>query len=175
MNREASSGINLKQSGNQIKSLTRALVLWLGLSCLWFLFVFQTTWPEAAVGAAGSALTFLALRFSLRAVPLHFRPKGTWLGQALRLPQMIAFDSWLLIKDLARRMRGGHSRAGYELVRFAVCGGDSYSAARRALVLLFVSTSPNSIVLDVDRERGTLLLHYLVPARVPEIIRKLQE
>ncbi len=47
-------------------------------------------------------------------------------------------------------------------------------AAQRALTIFFLTTTPNSIVIDVDRPNSRLLLHELVSAPLPKFVKKLQ-
>jgi multisubunit Na+/H+ antiporter MnhE subunit len=157
-----------------VQFLLKSLLEWAAFMLLWFLFVFQFTTSELFVGAAASALTVLALQVTLRAVSLCFQPKLHWLAQASRLPAMIVEDLWILLKDLARRILGKRSRSVLELVKFGANGKDCRASAQRALALLFVSTSPNSVVLHIDRETGDMLVHKLVPQPVPELVSELQ-
>lgn len=141
---------------------------------LWIFFVYQFTASELLVGAAASALSVLALQVTLRAVPLCFQAKLRWLVQAARLPAEIARDLWILLTELARRLAGKRSRSVLELVKFGVNGDNCRAAAQRALALLFVSTSPNSVVLDIDRETGDMLVHQLKPQASSALVIKLQ-
>jgi hypothetical protein len=129
---------------------------------------------ELLVGAAASALTVLALQVTLRAVPLCFQPKLGWLVQAWRLPGMIAEDFWILLRELARRLSRERSRSLLEIVNLGVNGKNCRASAQRALAVLFVSTSPNSVVLHVD-ESGDMLIHQLEPQPVPPLVSKLRK
>jgi len=151
----------------------RTLFLGLSFLGLWMLFVFQLNWTEAAVGAAAVAFTIFLTQATLNSVALRFRPRIRWLFQASLLPKMIATDSWILAKDLIRRLQGKRTHSSYAEIHFPSGGSDSRSSARRALVLLFVSMTPNSVVLDVDPRREMILLHHLAPAPVPKVVRRL--
>ena len=141
---------------------------------LWFLFVFQFTVSELFFGAAASALAVLALQVTLRSVGLCFKTKFRWVAQAWRLPAMIAKDLWTLLIHLARRVERKHSLSGLELVKFGANGDDCRASAQRALAVLFVNTSPNTVILDVDRKTGDILLHQLEPQPVPVLVSRLK-
>lgn len=157
-----------------MRVLSELLLEWAALLLLWFLFVYQFSMSELLVGAVASALGVLALQVTLRAVPFCFQPKFRWLLQAWRLPAMIAEDLWILLNEFARRLLGRRSRSLLELVKFGVNGDNCRASAQRALAVLFVSTSPNSIVLHIDRETGDMLVHTLKPQSVPPLVSKLQ-
>ena len=40
--------------------------------------------------------------------------------------------------------------------------------------ILLVSTTPNSIVLDIDTEENRLFFHQVEPAPVPRLVRRLE-
>lgn len=155
-------------------TIRRWFLAWIGLLILWLLFVFQFSGKEILVGAAASAFTAVLLALTLHAIPLRFAPASRWLLQARHLPAMIAKDLCILAKDLMRRVIGKRSRSGYELVEFVAPGKGARASAQRALVLLFLSMSPNSIVLDIDAKGATMLLHHLAPEAIPDIVRNLQ-
>ena len=69
---------------------------------------------------------------------------------------------------LLKSLSGAPPPAGeYRDITFHPGGDDPVSAARRALVVLGVSLSPNTFVVAVDRERGLLRIHQLVPSAQP--------
>jgi hypothetical protein len=88
---------------------------------------------------------------------------------------MVAIDLWLLLKSLMREIIRKPSRSSFQVTPFRATGEDCQAAAQRALAVLFVSTTPNSVVLDIDRQKGEMLFHQVEPAPVPKILPKLQE
>ncbi len=155
--------------------LLRLAALWIGFLLVWLVFVFQVTASELVVGALASAITVVLTYVTFRVVPGCFQPRLRWVVQAWRLPAMIAADLWLLLKHLAREIGHRPSQSSFEVTRFRATGEDCQAAAQRALAVLFVSTSPNSVVVDVDRQKGEMFFHQLEPAPVPELLRKLEE
>jgi multisubunit Na+/H+ antiporter MnhE subunit len=155
-------------------AIRRYVLQWVALLTLWLLFVFQCSVKEILVGAVASAFIVAFLKISLSAVPLCFAPRARWLAESRHLPAMIAKDLYTLTNDLTRRIMGKRLRSGYELVVFAASEAGPRASAQRALVLLFLTMSPNSIVLGIDEKSGMMFLHHLAPKPLPEIVRNLQ-
>lgn len=152
----------------------RFAVQWVVFVLFWLLFVYQLAPSELLVSVVASALAVFALNTALKAVPLCFEPKLRDLAQARHVPSMIATDLWVVVKDLFRRIAGAPPRSVWMQARFSA-PTDCRGSAQRALVVLYFTTSPNSIVAEVDPARSAMLVHELVPAPVPGIVQKLQE
>jgi multisubunit Na+/H+ antiporter MnhE subunit len=88
---------------------------------------------------------------------------------------MIAEDLWLLLKCLAREILRQPLRSNFAIVPFSTTSDGCRAAGQRALAVLYVSTTPNSIVLDIDAEQKQMFYHQLEPARIPELVRQLQD
>jgi hypothetical protein len=146
-----------------------------GFTLLWLVFVFQLTGVEVFAGAAASALTVFALQIALRSERLCFQPRLRWLAQARHLPGMIATDLWIVLKTLANLLLHAPSQAVFQLGRFHATSEDCRASAQRALTILYLSTSPNSVVIDIDREQANMLVHQLEPAAIPKLVRNLEE
>jgi multisubunit Na+/H+ antiporter MnhE subunit len=174
---ETSTNGNLAGTRSRIRwrFLAQLLFQWAGLVLLWLIFVFQVTTSELLVGAAASALTVVALRAALRAVPLCFQPKLRWLAQIGRLPAMIAQDLWILLKKFGQLILRKRSGSRLELVDFPATGDDAHACAQRALAVFLVSMSPNSIVLHIDRKTGSMMMHQLKPQPAPALLDELLE
>ncbi len=163
-----------RASDNPMILLLRLATAWVGFLLLWLLFVFQMTPSELAVGSVASGLTVGLAYVTFRAVPACFKPRLHWLAQVWRLPAMIMADLGLLLRHLMREIARKPSRSSFELTSFPAPGEYQQAAAQRALVVLFVSTTPNSIVLDIDQQKQEMLFHQMEPAAVPELLRKLE-
>ena len=157
-----------------MKPILSYFIQWVGFTSLWLLFVFQIDTSEVLVGASASALTVLALRTALRSEALCFQPRLRWLLEAFALPALILGDLWILLKGIGRYLTHKPSRAALQLTRFNVPGDDPSASAQRALAVLFLSIPPNSVVLDVNRERRDILVHVLEPGPVPRLARELE-
>lgn len=155
--------------------LLRLAIAWIGSLLLWLLFVFQISTSELLVGAVTSLITVALGYVTLRIIPACFKPRLRWIAQAWRLPAMIATDLWLLLKHLVREIARKPSRSSFAVTRFQASGDDCRAAAQRALAILFVSTTPNSVVLEIDQEKKEMLFHQVEPAAVPELLRKVDQ
>ncbi len=141
---------------------------------LWLISVFQFSVNELLVGATASALAAFALHAALKAVPLCFEPRLRWLLEVRHLPRLIAQDLWTVFLDLGRRLGRNTSQGVWRQSHFEAahdCRGD----AQRALATLFISLTPNSVVLDMDRSNSILFFHELVAAPLPRYLRNLQD
>ncbi len=145
-----------------------------GFLVLWFVFVFQLTTKELFAGAACSAFTVILVQITFRAVPLNFAPRLSWIMAGAGVPTSIAKDLLIMATDLAKRLSRKRPRSAFRLVRFPIAKSGARASAQRALAVVFVSVSPNSVVVDVDAERGDILVHQLVPAPAPAILRALR-
>ena len=159
----------------EMRLFLNLFVQWVGFTLLWLVFVFQLTAIEVLAGAAASALTVFALQTALRSEPLCFRPRLRWLAQGWRLPGMIVADLWIVLRVLARLLLQAPSKGAFQLGRFHANAEDCRASAQRALTILYISASPNSIVVDIDREKATMLIHVLEPAAIPKLAHKLEE
>lgn len=141
-----------------MQAVARWTVGWLALWALWLLI--QGEWNDIQIEAAASAATLslvaalLVRRFALPAVRVERR----WLVRAARLPWLIVKEFWLITVFLFRRGEGEFRR-----VPFPTGGARPAECGRRAFIALATGYSPNSYVLDVDEERGELLVHVLHP------------
>jgi multisubunit Na+/H+ antiporter MnhE subunit len=151
------------------------VLVWASFTALWLVFVFQTSRSEVLVGLACSALATFALRTVLSSVPLCFQPSLRWLAQAWRLPGMIVEDLWVLLKVLGRHLLRKPSQSILEITDFTATGDNSRESAQRALATLFLSVSPNSIVIDIDRSNRQLLFHQLQRSPLSVLVSKLQK
>ncbi len=93
--------------------------------------------------------------------------RRVWLRHLTRLPERLARDGLLLARVLACRLRGEISCGSFRWVRFGDSGVGPEGAARRALARVALSFAPNTYVIDVDRERGQLLVHQLARPVAP--------
>jgi multisubunit Na+/H+ antiporter MnhE subunit len=139
------------------------VVLWVLFTAIEVLLVGKFDPEETPVGAVVGALAAFGVLSVLRASGERYRFRAAW----LRIVPTVAFnvlrDTLLVFGALLRRLAGGPlpDDAIVELP-FEAGGDDPLANARRALVIEAVSSAPNSIALDIDRERGTMTVHYLL-------------
>ena len=123
---------------------------------LWQLYVGQTTKETTIAGAVAAALAVgagaLLARLGLYRLGLDPR----WLGRAATTPWYLVRDFAVVTLALARdRPTGAFREVDFQ----------ARSAGDRALVGLLGSIAPNAYVVDLDRDRGTAVLHELDPKR----------
>lgn len=120
----------------------------------------------AALGAVGDGIV-KSKRFA------KFRPRPKWLVLFSWEPWYVLEGSAAILWVLAKRLLGRKSEAQFRVIPFRSGGDDSESAARRALAVITVSISPETIVVGIDRHREFMLLHLIAPTATPKIARKL--
>jgi multisubunit Na+/H+ antiporter MnhE subunit len=159
--------------GRVLKAIVFSTIEFLFLLGLWMLFVSQMQRAEfiagicaAALGAAGDGIV-KSKRFA------QFRPRPQWLWLFSWEPWYVLAGSAAIFWALAKRFLGKESEAQFRVVPFRAGGDDSESAARRALAIIGISISPETIVVGIDRRRGFMLLHLIAPTATPKIGRKL--
>jgi len=147
----------------------RSVLFWLGwtvaLAALWVLAIGVFTRVEvvaAALAGAASATLMLLLR---REGAFGFMPQLSWLA---RYPK--AF--WHVLKELVPLAVAlvRRPRSAWLELEFPAGGDDVASASRRALATFGENLSPNTIVADIDVDRGIAIRHDLDPTRSPKEI-----
>ncbi|HZQ56198.1 MAG TPA: hypothetical protein VFB14_28670 [Bryobacteraceae bacterium] len=147
---------------------------WAAFLALWLLFVSTISLSELAAGAVGSGIALLALNRSVKADPLCFHPRAHWLAEARRLPGMLLHGLAALFAVLIRRVQGKRPTSVLQLARFSAGGSTPRDGARRALLVLLLTTPPNSVIIDIDTERNLVMFHQVKKTSVPEIVRELE-
>jgi multisubunit Na+/H+ antiporter MnhE subunit len=151
------------------------LAWWAALVVVWLLLVDTLRRDDLIVGAAAAATAATVATTVLRRGYIEFRPRAAWwreapyvLGAALRDCGVLGAALW---RKLVRRqnVRGAMFR-----VPFVHGGQSGRDGARRALVNFAISLTPNSYVVDIDPEGGSLLIHRLVPRDLDRIMRREQ-
>jgi multisubunit Na+/H+ antiporter MnhE subunit len=141
--------------------MSRTVLGWLGwwtaFAGLYLLLADTVVGPELAVGAAAAALGATAATLVR---PRPVRPPIRWLFAGITsLPRLVT-DLVPLARALPTR---GSAGAQFVEVPFAATGDAAHDAARRAWTEAVGSLGPNTVVVDIDRERGVLLAHQLLP------------
>ena len=140
---------------------------------LWLISVFQFSVNELLVGATASALAAFALHAALKAaVVLRAAPSLAIGGPAPATANRAR---------LVDRIPGPGASVGPQYVAGSLAPIPFRSSprlprdAQRALATLFISLTPNSVVLDMDRSNSILFFHELVAAPLPRYLRNLQD
>lgn len=135
------------------------LVLWwLGLIGFWILLVGTSDRLELAGGACAAVLGTALAEGARSKLPFD----AALLAAAWRVPWRIVRDFALLTWALALDVTGIRPvRSAWVEVPFP----PSEEPGRRAVAAALGSLSPNTLVVDVDRERKVAVVHALVPGR----------
>jgi multisubunit Na+/H+ antiporter MnhE subunit len=148
----------------------RAWLTWWALcAALWLALVDRVPLDELLTGVVAAALAATAAVLVRRQRRVVTRPRVRWLLLAWRPALALVRDLRPLAVALLRRgiLRGAGTGTVHELP-FDITGDDPASHAYRVLTATYGSAGPNTIVLDVDREAGTLHAHQLVETADPE-------
>ncbi|MFC4638925.1 Na+/H+ antiporter subunit E [Deinococcus hohokamensis] len=148
------------------------LAQWALLFGCWLLFVSKLDPAESVVGLVMAALAAVIVTGVCRAGLAHFRPSTRMLRGVWHLPGLVLSDTFKVFAVLFGALAGKGMPGRVRAVEFDPGGPDAHSAARRTLAVAALTTSPNSIVIEVDQE--TLLVHELAPADVSGTLRTLE-
>ena len=156
-------------AGERWRERLRSWVIWaIALFLLWLTLVGTIAWLELVAGACAAAVGAFAAQLVRERGLLRYSLPAPVVLRAWRPVVRIVPDFWILIVALLRAVVSGRRPAGaYQAVRFPAGGADPASAGGRAFATAAGSLAPNSVVVDVDRERDLMLVHTLVPGRGP--------
>ena len=150
---------------------------WTASMLLWLLLT-STVLPSEAIGGLGAsaiaATAFTLVRVAER--PL-FRPRRRWFraGNLIWMPVQVVLDTGTVFHEAIRRSLGGkRSRSAFVKVPIHVDRERATRNARDLLTTVRVSVTPNTYVVGIDEEEGTMLVHQLVrtdPASVQDLLK----
>jgi multisubunit Na+/H+ antiporter MnhE subunit len=155
------------------RRLRFGLAWWAGLFVLWLLFVDSLAPAELVAGVVAAAAAASVAESVRESGYLRFAPRARWLRYAPALAVEIVSDCGRLAGALWRQLVRGEPAAGsFVSVPFHHGEDTSTDAARRALVNLAVTITPNTYVIDFGHE--TVLIHKLVPGPLDAILEREQ-
>lgn len=139
------------------------LAWWLVLAALYLLLIDTTLLPELITGAVGAAIGATGAVLVRRQRRLLLRPRAHWLRGAWRplagmFGDLVPLVRVLVAHGVLRRPASGRLVE----VPYAHTADDGEDAAHRALTQALGSLAPNTVVVDIDTDRGVLLAHQLV-------------
>ncbi len=145
--------------------MLRAWIGWfVALNLLWLLLISSFVVAEEVLGLFASAVAATAAVAVGRQRLIRFRPRLRWVYALRRLPLRAVRETWLVIGALLRQLAGGRPARGHFLaVPVSLPDDPDESATKRALLTAGESFPPNSYVLEIDTERGLMLVHRLIP------------
>lgn len=158
------------KSANVFRGL---LVEFLYLVLLWMFFVSMTRRAELYAGLAAALIGAVADWVVKAQDFAKFRPRWSQLALICWEPWYALTGTAAILKALARKLLGKPSEAQFRAVKIDAGGDDAESAARRALMVAYMTMTPNSIVIGIDRDTRRMLIHQLSPTGTPMIARAL--
>ena len=136
---------------------------------LWLLLLSTTAIPEVMAGVVAAALALAAGIAAVHTMRSRFRLRRAWLWELRRLPWLVLTDAALATRVLVRSLARRPSESRYvALGPLPIAGLEPPVPTRRALYTVACSLPPGTIVVMLDEETRTALLHQLV-ARPPDL------
>jgi hypothetical protein len=130
------------------------IAFWLALFWLWMLLVGEWNHIEWIAGASAATVAASIAEIARSRVGVGVRIPLEWVGKAWTVPAMILVDFAIVMWALARRRRGSLRERPSPATR---------TAGIRMWANLTANYSPNSFVVDLDPDSGTVLVHDLLP------------
>jgi multisubunit Na+/H+ antiporter MnhE subunit len=142
------------------------LLWWLALFGWWLALVGTNSGLELIAGAGAGLLGALLALAVRRSGLLRFRFEARWLAKTLKVPWRVVYELGAVFWALALHLVGlRRLNSRYRAFDFPAGGDDPTSRGRRAVAAAADSLSPNTMPVDVDRERKVALRHELDPRR----------
>lgn len=117
---------------------------------------------ELLAGAGAAAIAALVAEAACHQAGLRYRMRAGWLLPALRLPWQVVVDTIAVYLVLWRKLtRGDDPPGGFSEVPVDPGEEGPAGVVRRTLIIGGRSFTPNAFVLDIDGERGVMVVHQL--------------
>ena len=142
---------------------------------VWLLTTSSISTPELVAALLGALPCAVLAVLARRAVGGSWLPRAAWARWLLPLPVAVVADCGRLLRHAAAALVGRRIPKGevgtVELTRDRA---GRVWRARQAAAVLLVSATPGSMVLDVDAEKATAVLHSLGSGRprMEEVVRR---
>lgn len=141
----------------------RFWVQWWVLSmALWLLLTSTVVVSEVLTGAAVAVLAASVATVARHQEDATAAPRQGWLDAAATLPWRVVRDTWLVGVHLVRCLTGPDRGGRLSEQRLPATTDAAERRSLEGLLTVAISTSPNSIVVGFDDERGVMFVHELV-------------
>jgi multisubunit Na+/H+ antiporter MnhE subunit len=140
------------------------LIWWALLAALWLALVDTVLAPELIAGAVAAAIAATGAVIVREQRRLLLRPRLAWVRSAGRPLRRTVTDLGPLARALVRP-RAEHGRLVE--VPYDAVGDTPDAATHRVFTQALGSLAPNTLVVDIDRDRRVLIVHQLVPTGDP--------
>lgn len=140
---------------------------------LWFLYTDTLKVSELLVGAGAAALGATGMAVVEGQRFAAFSPDPRWLTLLLIEPWYVLVDTATVWWEGLKALCGHLPRPEMRAIPFDAGGDDERSAARRTVAITLPTIPPNSIVVEIERDRQLALVHFLIPTSTPPLLKKL--
>jgi hypothetical protein len=150
------------------RTRTAEFLTWsLLVTVLELLFVSSVDLPEFVAAVALGLVTGAGATAARAATGNTFRPSVGWLAWLAPLPAAVVRDTFAVFRAAASGETGG-----WRTIETPGAGDDARASARRALMVLTMSTAPASFLVDVDPRSGRGLVHDFGAAASPSALER---
>lgn len=156
-----------------LKAMRASALEYVVLFGLWMLFVSSIKLQEVVVGFFAALVAVIANGALKSAKFAKFKPRLEWLPLVFWEAWYAVSGTWSVICSLARALAGKKSKAEFVSIPMSTGGNDAEGWARRALLIAYMTMTPDFIVLGIDTETRCILAHVLAPTGVPLIAQRL--
>jgi multisubunit Na+/H+ antiporter MnhE subunit len=141
------------------------LAWWCSCFLMWLALTTTFDPAELAAGVIASAVAATGAELVRATGLIGFRPRAAWFLRAPRVAWRSVIDTGIVMRALIAHVTGRREmRGAFRIIPVEPGGDDPSSAARRALLTAAISATPNTYVVGIDRDRGMMIVHQLVPA-----------
>jgi len=146
-----------------VRRVTSWLAWFGGLLILWFLLVGNIADTERIAGLVAAAIGATAAEVVRSQGLLDLRVEWRWITRTPRQLARVLPDFFVVIGTLGRPRRGA-----FRILDFPTGGERAVDHGRRAWAGFAASLAPNRLVVDIDPDNRSVLVHDLVPGAAPD-------
>jgi multisubunit Na+/H+ antiporter MnhE subunit len=139
------------------------LTWWVLLMSFWVILDDSIATDELLAGAGAAALAAFLAELVTYQASVRVRIRARWLARVIGLPGQVAGDTVIVFAALWRRLAHGEQPpSGFRVVPVPYGGDSAEDKTRRALLVGGKSIAPNTFVLGIEKDTGTMVIHQLV-------------
>jgi hypothetical protein len=139
----------------------------------WLVWTSTLAADECIAGALAAAIGTIGAAVARRSDVGRLELRAKWLAPMRWWLLDVPADTWRLLRAVAHRETRSLEASSEGSLPFEPGGDDPASVMRRALALTITSVAPNTIAIDVDRDRRRFVYHQVVRRPIPAPAREL--
>lgn len=143
------------------------------LFAAWLVWTSTLAADECFAGALAAAIGTMGAAVARRSDVGRLELRAKWLAPMRWWLLDVPADTWRLLRAIWRGEVRSHKGSSEGSLAFEPGGDDARSVMRRALALTITSVAPNTIAIDVDRDRRRFVYHQVVRQPAPAPAREL--